>query len=282
VFGLAGLPALGLPGAALATIIGHAVSLAYLLNVLLRGTSRLQLTLRGYRPDPQILKQLVKIGWPASVNGMERMIAQLSFGVLVAPFGDLAYAAFTVTRRVEMFAHMGSMGLGMAAGTIAGQSLGAGKPARAKQTVLWACAFGFLINAVLSILMFLFPDAFLSLFAREPEFLDSARAWLFIMLFGYAALGGTMAMAQAFQMAGDTFIVMLVNLATLWSAVPLAFLLSRGTPLGELGIAWAMVVPMLIRPFVFFPYFYWGRWLRIRLFTSEPIPVPAADSGRAA
>lgn len=104
VFGLFGLPALGLPGAALASILAHVVSLVYLSAVLLRGSSRLHLVLHAYRPDPQILRQLVRVGWPASVNGMERTIAQLSFGFIVAPFGDLAYAAFTVTRRAEMFA----------------------------------------------------------------------------------------------------------------------------------------------------------------------------------
>lgn len=271
VFGLFGFPALGLPGAAAATIVSHAVSLTYLLSVLFRGTSRLHLRLAGYRPDPVVLKQLIKIGWPASVNGMERTIAQLSFGFLVAPFGDLAYAAFTVTRRVEMLAHTGGMGIGMAAGTIAGQSIGAGKPDRAKKTVLWACLFGLVINGVLSILMLLFPDLFLSLFAREPEFLDAARGWLYIMLVGYAALGSTMAMAQAFQMAGDTMIVMLVNLVSLWASVPIGLVLSRATPLGELGVAWAMVIPMVIRPFVFVPYFYWGRWMRVRLFANEPV-----------
>lgn len=273
VFGLFGLPALGLPGAALATILAHIVSLTYLMSVLLRGTSRLKLTLTGYRPDPEILKQLLKIGWPAGINSMERTIAQLTFGFLVAPFGDLAYAAFTVTRRVEMFAHVGSQGLGMAAGTIVGQNLGAGQPTRAKHTVLWAAGYGLVINGILSILMFLFPNVFLSLFAREPEFLDAARGWLYIMLLGYAALGMTMAMGQAFQMAGDTMIVMLVNLGTLWATVPLGIFLSRATPLGELGIAWAMVVPMLVRPLIYFPYFHWGHWLRIRLFDAEP-PTP--------
>jgi Na+-driven multidrug efflux pump len=233
------------------------------------------LTLRGYRPDPELLKQLLNIGWPASVNGLERTIAQLAFGFVVAPFGDLAYAAFTVTRRVEMIAHLGAMGLGMAGGTIVGQSIGAGKPERARQTILWVCAFGFVINGALSVVMFLFPDAFLSLFAREPEFLDSARGWLYIMLLGYASFGMTMGMGQAFQMAGDTRMVMFFNLGTLWAAVGVALFLSRATPLGELGVAWAMVLPMVIRPFVFFPYFRSGRWLRIRLFASEPAPVRA-------
>lgn len=127
--------------------------------------------------------------------------------------------------------------------------------------------------------MFFFPDVFLSLFAREPEFLESARGWLYVMLVGYAVMGMTMVMAQAFQSTGATFIVMMVNLVTLWGAVPLAVVLARGTPLGDLGVAWAMVVPLLLRPFVFVPYFRSGRWLRVRLFASEP--VRAAEPSRA-
>lgn len=270
MFGLLGFPSIGLAGAAWATLIGHFVSLIYLLWVLFRGGSRLHLNLHEYRVDAEIQKRLLKVGWPASINGLERTIAQLSFGFLVAPFGDVAYAAFTVTRRVEMFAHQGSQGIGNAAGTLVGQSIGAGKPERAKQAVFWAAFFGFLINGTLAILMALFPNAFLGLFAREPQFLEAARGWLYIMLAGYAVLGLSTAMAQSFQQAGAPHIVMLVNLGTLWGCVPLAFLLSKGTPLAELGVAWAMLVPMLVRPLVFIPYFFSNHWLRIRLFSSEP------------
>lgn len=267
VFGLAGLPAIGLPGAALANVAAHGLSLAFLLWVLFTGQSRLRLTLSGFRLDLQLIKQLVKIGLPASVNGMERSVAQILVLAILAPFGDLAVAAFTLSRRVEMLAHTGSMGVGNASGTIVGQSLGAGKPERAKETVMWAAGFGLLVNGTLTLLVVLFPIAFLSLFTRDADFLPVAEQWILIQAIGYVAVALAMVGGQTFQTAGDTLFVMLVTLATMWAIeLPLALFLSRGTPLGELGVAWAILAPMLARPLIYIPYFFWGRWMRVKVF----------------
>lgn len=266
VFGLAGLPAMGIAGAALANIIAHVIALSYLARILFTGSSRLEVTFAGFHFDPTIVRQLIKIGLPAAINGMERTTAQLLFLRLVTPYGDLATASYTITRRVEMLSNLGSQGLGQASGIIVGQSLGAGKPERARTTILWAVAFGLGINLVLTILIVTFPDLFMSLFARDQEFLDESRTWLLIQAVGYAFTGLTQVAAQSFQGSGDTLIVMVVTLVTMWGSLPLALFLSQATPLGVLGIAWAMVAPMLVRPLIFVPYIFWGRWSRVSVF----------------
>jgi Na+-driven multidrug efflux pump len=129
--------------------------------------------------------------------------------------------------------------------------------------------FGLTINGVIGLLIFFFPEFFLVLFSREQEFIDTARPWLMVMLVSFLSLGWTAAMDQSFQQAGDTKTVMLVNFVTLWAVVPLAFFLSRATPLAELGVAWGMATSLLFRPLAYTPYFFAGRWLRIRLFASE-------------
>jgi putative MATE family efflux protein len=278
IFGVFDLPGLGLEGAALAAVVGNTVSLVYLLVVILRGSSRLRVQLTPFHFDWPLQKRMLRLGWPAAVNRMERTIAQLTFGFLVAPFGDVAYAAFTVTRRMEMLAHQSTTGIGNAAGTIVGQSIGAGQPERARSTVWWAMLFGLMVSGGMALLMAIFPNAFLSLFAREPEFIEAARPWLYICLLGYLALGATAAMGQAFQQAGAPFVVMLVNLASLWAVVPIALVLTKATPLEALGVAWAMVIALLFRPIAFIPYFLSGRWLRIRLFDSEPVLGPGGAS----
>ena len=266
MFGWVGLPALGLPGAAVAYVIAHAVSLGLILAALFRGTSRLHLTLKGYHLDWRVLGQLVKLGLPASVNSMERSLAQLVVVGLVAPFGDYALAAYALTRRVEMFANLGSQGLGQASGIIVGQNLGAGKPDRAKKTILWAAAYVTLVKSLLGAALFLFPAAFLSIFSRDPELLSVAQVWLRIQIVGYVAMGIGQVAMQSFQTAGDTIVPMLVTLVSIWGIQqPLAILLPRVTDLGQYGIAWAIVAAMLARPMFYIPYFFSGRWLRVRV-----------------
>lgn len=267
MFGLVGVPQMGLPGAALGTVLSHLVSLALLLSVLFRGSSRLHLRLRDFSFDGPMVWRLLKIGGPASVNGMERGLAQLFMVRLVAPFGDIAVAAFSITRRVENFAQMGSRGLGMASGIIVGQNLGAGKPERARETIRWAAIYVVLITAVFSGLVMTFPGGFLTLFTRDPAFLDVARTWLVIAAAGYVGLALGQVAQQSFQTAGDTLVVMLITLGTMWFLeLPLAWYLTRSTDVGQFGVAWAMLAAMVARPLIYVPYYYWGRWMRVQVF----------------
>ena len=266
MFGWIGLPALGLPGAAVANIIAHAVSLVLILAALFRGGSRLHLSMSGYRFDWPILRRLLKVGGPASVNSMERSIAQLILVGLVAPFGDYALAAYALTRRVEMFANLGSQGLGQASGIIVGQNLGAGKPERAKQTVLWAAGYVTVVKAILGAVLFAFPAAVLTIFSSDAELLAVAQIWLRIQVVGYVAMGIGQVAMQSFQTAGDTIVPMIVTLVSIWGIQqPLAFMLPNVAGLGQYGIAWAVVLAMAARPLFYIPYFFSGRWLRVRL-----------------
>jgi len=270
MFGLLGAPQLGLAGAAFANMISQGIAAVILIWVLFSGTSRLKLTLRGYRLDWVILRQIIKIGLPASITGMERSFSQLLLMGLIAPFGDAAVALFALSRRIEMFSHGSSQGLAQASGTIVGQSIGRGRPERARQTVLWASGYAIVLNVVLSILIAAFPIAILSIFTRDQELLNLGVPWLLIQAVGYSAIGVGMVASHAFQTAGATVYVMLVTLGTMWGIeIPLAVVLSRFTDLGPYGLAWAMVASMLARPILYVPYFFAGRWLRVRLFAHE-------------
>ena len=282
VFGLAGFPEMGIAGAALANIVAHALSVGILFWVLFQGTSRLHPKLREYRFDGPLLWQMTKLGVPAAVNGLERSVAQLVMIFFVAPFGDIALAAFTITRRVEMFANLGSQGMGLASGVIVGQSLGARKPERAKETIYWAAGYVTLVKSILSALLFAFPLVLLSIFSRDTDFLELAQMWVRIQALGFVAMGLGQVFQNSFQMAGDTLTPMLITLVSLWGVeIPLAYVLSEYTALGQFGIAWAVVIAMILRSLAYVPYFYWGRWLRIEMFDQRPVttvPSGASDS----
>ena len=283
VFGLLGFPEVGLAGAAAAAMAANSVGLSLNLRALFRGTSRLHLRLSDYRIDPKLLWQLLKIGGPAAVNGAERSIAQLVLVGLVTPFGDNALAAYTLTRRVEMFANLGSQGFGQASGIIVGQSLGAGKPERAKQTVLWATGYVVMVKTIFTAFVFFYPQVLLSLFTRDQEFLDLASDWVRIQVFGYLAMGVSQVMMQSFMTAGDTLFPMLVTLIAIWGVQqPFAYFLSDNMGMGQFGIAWAVTISMFSRLLFFVPYYFYGRWLRIKVFdlpSPQAVPKPAVASG---
>jgi len=265
IFGWWAFPEMGLVGAAVAGITAQAVGAVMNFRALFRGTSRLHLSLNGYRPDPTVLWHLLKTGAPASVTGAERSIAQLLLIGFVSPYGSTTLAAFALTRRIEMLAMMGAMGLGQSAGVMVGQNLGAGKPDRAKKSVLWALLFVLGINVAVSSLMLAFPRAFLSIFNGDAALLDEAVQWLRIQVLGYFVMGVGMVYAQSYNTAGDTLVPMVVTLVSIWGVQqPLAVLLPRAG-LNEFGIAWAVVIGLAVRLCIYAPYFFYGRWMRIRL-----------------
>jgi putative MATE family efflux protein len=266
MFGWWWFPTLGLPGAALANVLAQLTGCAINFYVLFRGHSYLHLTLRGYRVDYPLLWRLIKIGAPASIAGTERATAQLVLLRLVAPFGDVAMAAYALTRRLEMFANFGSMGVGQAAGTMVGQNLGAGRPDRARQSVGWALVYVSVAKGVIGGLLMLFPAAVVVVFTGEADVVALASVWLRIQVVAAIFMGLAMVFQQSYNTAGDTLAPMVVTLLAVWCVeLPLAWWLSHGAGVGVLGIGYAAIAGMAARVGCYVPYFFWGRWLRVKV-----------------
>ena len=173
IFGWLGLPAFGLAGAAIARLAAEWIGLAINFTVLFRGSSRLQLSLKGYHLDLRVIWRLVKLGVPASVTNMQRGLSQLVVVGIVAPFGDVALAGFSLTRRTENLANQGARGLGRAAGTLAGQNLAVGMTDRARASVRWALVYIAVGSLVLTAVILRFPESVASFFNSEPRVRES-------------------------------------------------------------------------------------------------------------
>jgi putative MATE family efflux protein len=265
VFGWFFFPELGLMGAAVANVAAQSSGTVMNFRALFTGTSKLHLTLAGYRPDARVLWQLVRTGLPASVTSAERSFAQLLLVGIVSPYGAATLAAYSLTRRVENLVMMGARGFGQGAGVLVGQNLGAGKPERAKKTVSTAILFVFVINLVTTAFLFFFPELFIRIFNSDPELLELARHWMRIAALGYLFLGIGQVFQQSYNTAGDTIVPMLVTLVSIWLVQqPLAFVLPD-LGLGHYGIAWAVVAAVFARLLIYAPYYFTNRWLRVEV-----------------
>jgi Na+-driven multidrug efflux pump len=147
-------------------------------------------------------------------------------------------------------------------------------------TVWWALVFTAGISLAIGVVMVIFPQIFVLVFTRDPKLVEVASVWLQIMVIGFMAMGIGTVFAESFNTAGDTFVPMVVTLATIWAVQqPVAIFLSGlahdwsilgreiSSPinLGQYGVAWAMVIAMAVRLLVYFPYFIQGRWLKSKV-----------------
>jgi len=263
IFGWLIFPRLGVSGAATTNVISQSLGLAISLWYLYTGRTRLRLTLGNFRFDPDIIWRIVKIGIPASVSGVERTFTNLVLMWIIAPFGTLAIAAHTVIQRAEGILVMPCLALGMAAGVLAGQNLGAGQPGRAEKTGWQAAGFAESIMITGSVAILIWAEGIISVFSTNPGVVGIGSDFLRIAAAGYIVLGFLLSLMQCINGVGDTLPPMLISLVGMWVIqLPLAYFLSNSTDLGIYGVRWAIVIGVALRAVTYITYFRIGRWKR--------------------
>src|SRR5207247_125024 len=101
VFGLLGFPEIGLAGASLATALGQGIGAVMNFYALFTGKSRLRLSFRESRVDFPLLWRQVQIGAPSSATQMASSLSNIVVVGLVASFGDMTLAAYSITQRMQ-------------------------------------------------------------------------------------------------------------------------------------------------------------------------------------
>ncbi len=261
VFGWWFFPRFGVTGAAMTNVISQGIGATLGLWFLFSGRTRLRLTLRNFRIDPATIWRLVKLALPASVTAMERTLGNLVLMWFMAPFGTLAVAGHTLNQRIEFFLHVPAMGLGQAAGVLAGQNLGAKQPERAERTGWLASGLLSGVMSIASLVVLLWAENIIHIFSAEPELVELASTFLRIATASYIVMGLTAALQQCVNGAGDTMVPMIVMLLNMWLVqIPLAFFLPRITSLDVYGVRWAIVAGSVSSAIAYTIYYRLGRW----------------------
>ncbi|WP_415835823.1 MATE family efflux transporter, partial [Corallococcus soli] len=231
IFGLGPVPALGVLGAAVATTVGRSTGVMYQVYRLLKGNGRLELRRRHLCVEGDTLRSLLKLSGGATLQYLLSMSSWLVLMRIVATFGSAALAGYTLAMRVLLFVQQPSWGLSHAAGTLVGQSLGAGDTDRAERAA-WRASFytlGFL--GLVSVGFLAFAQPLIHAFTPDPEVALHATRCLRIVSCSLALYAFVTVLPHAFNGAGDTTTPTLVNLVFSWGLqLPLAWLLA--VPLG--------------------------------------------------
>ena len=265
IFGWGFFPRLEVSGAALSNVITQGLGGIFALYILFTGRTRITVTLKNFRFDGKIVWRTVSIGIPAAFSFMQRNIAELVLMWFITPFGTLAVAAQSVSQRVDQFLQNLSGGLGSAAGVLAGQNLGAGRPERAERTGWLAVLLATVVSLICALVIWLWIVPILRIFTHDADVLSMAATFLRIMIISYLVWGLVVSLSLVLNGVGDTLVQMLTNLATMvFVQLTLAYFLSRYTSLGVYGIRWAVVIGVVMRAVIYTAYFKTGRWKRKR------------------
>lgn len=263
IFGIGPFPALGVTGAAVATLTGRSLGVVYQLWILHRGTGRIQVKLRSIRLVPRVFGSLIRV---SSTGVLQFAIAHTSWILLVriiSAFGSFALAGYTIGIRIFIFVILPSWGLSGAAATMVGQNLGAGKPQRAQRAVYLTATYNLLFLGTVAIAFIAIPEQLVHIFTSEAEVTPFAIDCLRIVAFGNLFYAFGMVMVQAFNGAGDTVTPTIINFFGFWLAeIPLAWILAFPLHHGVRGVFTAIPIAEFLMTVMSFMAFLRGRWKR--------------------
>lgn len=267
ILGLGPIPGFGLFGAALATTIGRGIGVTYQLYHLFSGRSLVKLNLADWRPDWKIIKSLVNVATPGTLQFIIGSCSWIFLARLVAETGHAeASAGYQTAIRVLIFFLLPAWGMANAAATLVGQNLGAGKPERAAQSVMATAKYNTIFMAAVMLFFLVGADWVIGFFTQEPAVKEVGVMALRIMSAGYIFYGIGMVMANAFNGAGDTKTPTWINLFGFWMfQIPLAYLLAKFWGLGPLGVFIAIPVAETAITIAAWLLFRRGKWKSVKI-----------------
>lgn len=241
IFGYLGFPALGVKGAAIATVIGQTI--ACIVGLILNLTKNKELTFKfSYiKPDIDIIKRIYAVGIPSIV--MQSISSIMVFGLnkILLGFTKTAVAVFGVYFKLQSFVFMPIFGLNNGLVPIVAYNYGARNRERIMKAVKLAMAYSFIIMAAGCVIFETCPELLLSIFkssnpAENAEMIKIGVPALRIIAVNFVIAGVCIIMGSTFQALGNAVYSLVVSVARqLVVLLPAAYLLSLT---GRLDIVW--------------------------------------------
>lgn len=257
----------GLTGAAVATVIGRSTGVIYQCYHLFKGSGMLQFHKAYFRTDLGIIKSLVAVAWPATLQFIIASGSWIVLARLVAETGGTtASAGYQIAIRNVVFFILPAWGLSNAAATLVGQNLGAKQLQRAEQSVMITARYNALFMGFVMLLFLFLANPIIRIFTSDEAVIAYGAEALQIIGSAYIFYGIGMVMTQALNGAGDTKTPTVINLVGFWLfQIPLAYLLSKGLGLQSTGAFVAIPVAETLIAIVAWYYFKKGKWKEVKL-----------------
>ncbi|MEE0096140.1 MAG: MATE family efflux transporter [Oscillospiraceae bacterium] len=254
---------MGPAGAALATVIGQAVSFLWAIFYLYRHKEAFgfDFKLQSFRPDPEVLPKLVKLGLPMILQSAAINFSMLFVNSYINAYGVVASAVTGIGNKLGSITAVVTNALSTAGSSMVGQNIGAEKYHRVPKIIGVSAIFDVAFALLLSFLTVFFPRTIFGFFNSDPEVLDMAMTYIpvaVLLYMGFAARSPFFALING---SGNARLNLIVGLLDgVICRVGLAMLMGLAMNMGIMGFwlgnAFAGYMPFLIGGV----YFLTGRW----------------------
>lgn len=272
IFGKFGMPAMGVRGAAIATVSGAFSAIVVLTFAYFSKQNRTEFSiLKSFTFDWKIMKKLLYFGYPA---GLEMFLNFLAFSVMIFLFhakGDTVATATTIMFNWDLVSFIPLLGIEIAVTSLVGRYMGAEQPLVARHAAISGIKTGIFYSVVILGLFVFIPETLVRVFHPEtfsqvfedavPIAVNMIRIAALYVLVEAMFVG----LVGALRGAGDTHFTMIASVVAHWSFVPLLWL-SLNVFNFSIEFSWFLIVLFfLIFSGVLYHRFRSGKWMKIKL-----------------
>lgn len=263
IFGWWGMPALGVKGAAVASVIGYMLTISFGLTLFFRGAFRLRLSMDSIRRMHSSTQwQMLKIGMPSGVSSVSYSLGRLVVTPMIAHFGNPAIAIYGAGNRVVELAVMLVVGLELGMSPLVGHALGAGDKLRAWVVAKKSVILAVLMMSALGVVMFFAARPVTAIFFEGAPYDALGLVFFRVCAVAFPFIGLFIILEGAFGGAGDTVPTMVVGVIHAWVLeIPLVWLFAYNFDFGPTGVWWGQVIAIAGAGLMLLYWFSRKRWL---------------------
>lgn len=245
IFGLFGMPAMGLAGAALATVISQYVGALVVAYLCIRKEKDIDIGFRYMKPDFKIIRDIYAVGIPSIIMISISSVTIFSMNQILAKFSITAVALLGIYFKLQSFIFMPVFGLNNGIIPIVAYNYGAGNKERMRETIFLGMRYAVTIMLIGTLIMMVFPDKLLGMFNASDQMLAIGRVAFRIIATSFAFAAISIISIGVFQAIGKGTLSMMISIIRqLLVLVPLAYLFSLTGNLDR--VWWSVIIAELV------------------------------------
>ncbi len=236
IFGLLGMPKMGVTGAAVATVVGQCVGAVLGVWFNLKCNHELQLSIKGFRPNAKIIGKIYQVGVPSIIMQAIGSVMTYGMNLILIQFTSTATAIFGIYFKLQSFFFMPVFGLNNGMVPIIAYNFGAGKRSRIVKTIRYSLVYAFMLMFLGFLAFQLIPAQLLGMFEASDEMLEIGVSALRIIGVHFLIAWFCIIAGSVFQAVGNGVYSLIVSVARqLVILLPAAYILAK---IGGLALVW--------------------------------------------
>ncbi|WP_294344626.1 MATE family efflux transporter [uncultured Clostridium sp.] len=240
IFGVGPIKAMGVEGAAIATVLAQGIVTLLFIIIILRSKNNIYKVKLREDFDLSYVKILAKIGWAPALQNMLFTIFSMILGRIISVWGAVPIAVQKVGSQIEAISWMTAGGISTALTTFVGQNFGAKKYKRIIHGYYNAIVIATIVGALATVLFVIFGEEIFSIFIGESESIIAGGVYLRILGYSQIFMCLEITTAGVFNGLSRTGIPSAISIILTGMRVPLAYILSKPHIMGLDGVWWSI------------------------------------------